>query len=164
MQKLYWNSAAFKDSTNFEHIKTHYYWSHIAVSRLLHVHLLVDYWRNVSQVNPTRIVPVGPIPHILPLWGGRRCQWKFCICISIWCISLNWIHVPIVPINHLMRGCRCCVVQQRGRWWWNAGGNVVLGFDVTRRVEVRRRQWFWRCGKQERGDGTTITWVSTDYN
>ena len=42
MQKLYWNNAAFKDSTNFEHIKTHYYWSHHAVSHLLHVHLLVD--------------------------------------------------------------------------------------------------------------------------
>ncbi|KDR80201.1 hypothetical protein GALMADRAFT_62390 [Galerina marginata CBS 339.88] len=48
MQKLYWNSSAFKDSTNFEHIKTHYYWSHISI-------------------NPTRIVPVGPIPNILPL-------------------------------------------------------------------------------------------------
>ena len=32
MQKLYWNNDAFKDSTNFEHIKTHYYWSHIGVS------------------------------------------------------------------------------------------------------------------------------------
>jgi glutathionyl-hydroquinone reductase len=32
MQKLYWNSDAFKDSTNFEHIKTHYYWSHTSVS------------------------------------------------------------------------------------------------------------------------------------
>jgi putative glutathione S-transferase len=48
MQKLYWNSPAFKDSTNFEHIKTHYYWSH-------------------PTINPTRIVPVGPIPNILPL-------------------------------------------------------------------------------------------------
>jgi len=48
MQKLYWNSPAFKDSTNFEHIKTHYYWSH-------------------PSINPTRIVPVGPIPNVLPL-------------------------------------------------------------------------------------------------
>ena len=32
MQKLYWNNDAFKDSTNFEHIKTHYFWSHIIVS------------------------------------------------------------------------------------------------------------------------------------
>jgi putative glutathione S-transferase len=45
MKKLYWNTSAFKVSTNFEHIKTHYYWSH-------------------PQVNPTRIVPVGPIPNI----------------------------------------------------------------------------------------------------
>ncbi|KAF7972886.1 hypothetical protein HWV62_16680 [Athelia sp. TMB] len=45
MKKLYWNNPAFKDSTNFEHIKTHYYWSH-------------------PQINPTRIVPSGPIPVI----------------------------------------------------------------------------------------------------
>ncbi|TFK32335.1 glutathione S-transferase [Crucibulum laeve] len=48
MQKLYWNSDAFKSSTNFEHIKTHYYWSH-------------------ASINPTRVVPVGPIPNIKPL-------------------------------------------------------------------------------------------------
>lgn len=48
MKKLYWNIPTFKVSTNFEHIKTHYYWSH-------------------SSINPTRIVPVGPIPDIEPL-------------------------------------------------------------------------------------------------
>ncbi|PPQ67223.1 hypothetical protein CVT26_007296 [Gymnopilus dilepis] len=48
MRKLYWNNAAFKDTTDFDHIKTNYYWSH-------------------ANINPTRIVPVGPIPHILPL-------------------------------------------------------------------------------------------------
>ncbi|KDQ50360.1 hypothetical protein JAAARDRAFT_142100 [Jaapia argillacea MUCL 33604] len=48
MKKLYWTNHAFKDSTNFDHIKTHYYWSH-------------------PQVNPTRIVPVGPIPNVEPL-------------------------------------------------------------------------------------------------
>nr|GAT46139.1 glutathione S-transferase [Mycena chlorophos] len=48
MKQLYWKNAAFKDSTNFEHIKTHYYWSH-------------------SQINGTRIVPFGPIPVIQPL-------------------------------------------------------------------------------------------------
>ncbi|THV04732.1 glutathione S-transferase [Dendrothele bispora CBS 962.96] len=47
-KKLYWNSDAFKSSTNFDHIKTHYYWSH-------------------PHLNPTRNVPVGPIPHIQPL-------------------------------------------------------------------------------------------------
>ncbi|KAG6889132.1 hypothetical protein C0995_003492 [Termitomyces sp. Mi166 len=31
MQKLYWNNSAFQSSTNFEHIKTHYYWSHTQV-------------------------------------------------------------------------------------------------------------------------------------
>ncbi|KAJ7929111.1 glutathione S-transferase [Mycena leptocephala] len=48
MKALYWKSPAFKDSTNFDHIKTHYYWSH-------------------PQINATRIVPVGPIPNIEPL-------------------------------------------------------------------------------------------------
>jgi len=48
MKKLYWTSEAFKDSTNFDHIKTHYYWSH-------------------PHINPTRVVPVGPIPTIQEL-------------------------------------------------------------------------------------------------
>lgn len=48
LRQLYWNSPAFKDTTNFQHIKEHYFWSH-------------------TQINPTRIVPVGPIPNILPL-------------------------------------------------------------------------------------------------
>ncbi|KAF9528020.1 glutathione S-transferase [Crepidotus variabilis] len=47
-RKLYWTNSAFKDSTNFDHIKTHYYWSH-------------------TSINPTRIVPVGPEPNIRPL-------------------------------------------------------------------------------------------------
>lgn len=33
MRKLYWNNDAFKSSTDFDHIKTHYYWSHTQVSR-----------------------------------------------------------------------------------------------------------------------------------
>ncbi|KAF9016168.1 glutathione S-transferase [Hymenopellis radicata] len=48
MKNLYWNNDAFKSSTNFKHIKTHYYWSH-------------------QMINGTRIVPVGPIPDIEPL-------------------------------------------------------------------------------------------------
>ncbi|KAJ3011912.1 hypothetical protein NUW54_g2027 [Trametes sanguinea] len=48
MRKLYWNNPAFSTTANFEHIKTHYYWSH-------------------PHINPHRIVPVGPIPNILPL-------------------------------------------------------------------------------------------------
>jgi len=48
MQKLYWNNEAFRSSTNFDHIKTHYYWSH-------------------PFINPTRIIPEGPIPNIKPL-------------------------------------------------------------------------------------------------
>ncbi|KAF9051453.1 glutathione S-transferase [Panaeolus papilionaceus] len=34
MQKLYWKNPAFKDTTNFDHIKTHYYWSQKMVSEL----------------------------------------------------------------------------------------------------------------------------------
>lgn len=48
MQNLYWNYPAFKDTTNFEHIKVHYYWSH-------------------SHINPTRVVPLGPVPNVRPL-------------------------------------------------------------------------------------------------
>ncbi|KAH9852336.1 glutathione S-transferase [Lenzites betulinus] len=48
LRKLYWNNAAFSETCNFDHIKTHYYWSH-------------------PSINPHRVVPVGPIPHILPL-------------------------------------------------------------------------------------------------
>lgn len=45
LQNLYWNYPAFKDTTDFEHIKTHYYWSH-------------------PHINPTRVIPLGPIPNI----------------------------------------------------------------------------------------------------
>jgi len=48
MQKLYWKNDAFMLSTDFDHIKTHYYWSH-------------------PSINPTRVVPVGPVPHVRPL-------------------------------------------------------------------------------------------------
>ncbi|KZT69209.1 glutathione S-transferase [Daedalea quercina L-15889] len=48
LRKLYWTVPAFKETCNFEHIKTHYYWSH-------------------PTVNPHRIIPVGPVPDILPL-------------------------------------------------------------------------------------------------
>ncbi|KAH9932939.1 glutathione S-transferase [Fomitopsis serialis] len=48
LRKLYWNFPAFKETCNFEHIKTHYYWSH-------------------PMINPHRVIPVGPIPDILPL-------------------------------------------------------------------------------------------------
>ncbi|KII86171.1 hypothetical protein PLICRDRAFT_43753 [Plicaturopsis crispa FD-325 SS-3] len=48
LKKLYWNVPAFRESTDFGHIKTGYYWSQV-------------------NINPTRIVPVGPIPNIEPL-------------------------------------------------------------------------------------------------
>jgi glutathionyl-hydroquinone reductase len=48
LRNLYWNVPAFKDTTQFEHIKCHYTKSH-------------------SQINPHGITPLGPLPHILPL-------------------------------------------------------------------------------------------------
>jgi len=48
LRKLYWNSDAFKSSTDFDHIKTHYYWSQ-------------------TLVNSKRIIAVGPNPSIKPL-------------------------------------------------------------------------------------------------
>ncbi|PSR79325.1 glutathione S-transferase [Coniella lustricola] len=48
MRNLYWNHPAFKDTTNFLHIKNHYTRSH-------------------TQINPLSITPVGPLPDILPL-------------------------------------------------------------------------------------------------
>lgn len=48
MRNLYWNHPAFKNTTDFDHIKRNYYESH-------------------TQVNPTRIIPRGPVPNIEPL-------------------------------------------------------------------------------------------------
>ncbi|GAA5826930.1 hypothetical protein JCM3770_006309 [Rhodotorula araucariae] len=48
LKNLYWNFPAFKETTNFEHIKYHYTKSH-------------------PQINPTRITAVGPKPDIEPL-------------------------------------------------------------------------------------------------
>ncbi|KAI0520778.1 glutathione S-transferase [Xylaria bambusicola] len=56
MRNLYWThpSSAFKDTTNFLHIKNHYTKSH-------------------TQINPFSICPVGPLPDILPLEEEVRC-------------------------------------------------------------------------------------------
>lgn len=47
LRKLYWKNTAFSESTNFEHIKHGYY--------------------AITKVNPTGVVPVGPVPDIRPL-------------------------------------------------------------------------------------------------
>ncbi|EIN11554.1 hypothetical protein PUNSTDRAFT_62356 [Punctularia strigosozonata HHB-11173 SS5] len=47
VRNLYWNYPAFKDTTNFDHIKGGYY--------------------ALKKVNPTGVIPRGPVPHILPL-------------------------------------------------------------------------------------------------
>ncbi|SCU98554.1 LADA_0H13850g1_1 [Lachancea dasiensis] len=48
LRNLYWNIPAFRDTTNFDHIKLHYTRSH-------------------PRVNPLGITPLGPVPAILPL-------------------------------------------------------------------------------------------------
>jgi len=48
LRNLYWNVAAFRETTNFLHIKNHYTKSH-------------------AQINQYHITPVGPLPDILPL-------------------------------------------------------------------------------------------------
>ncbi|GBE83971.1 Glutathione S-transferase omega-like 2 [Sparassis crispa] len=48
LRKLYWTNPAFSSTCRFDHIKTLYYWSQV-------------------NVNPHRIVPVGPVPDIVPL-------------------------------------------------------------------------------------------------
>ena len=46
LRHLYWDFPAFKDTTEFEHIKKHYTKSH-------------------GQINQFQITPVGPLPNIL---------------------------------------------------------------------------------------------------
>ncbi|CCH45704.1 Glutathione S-transferase omega-like 2 [Wickerhamomyces ciferrii] len=48
VRDLYWNNEEIKNTVNFDHIKFHYTKSHIGI-------------------NPHKITPLGPIPHILPL-------------------------------------------------------------------------------------------------
>ncbi|KAF7125283.1 hypothetical protein CNMCM5793_001461 [Aspergillus hiratsukae] len=47
VRRLYWNIPAFRETTDFEHIKKHYTKSH-------------------KQINQFAITPVGPVPDILP--------------------------------------------------------------------------------------------------
>lgn len=47
LRRLYWDVPAFRETTQFEHIRKHYTKSH-------------------PQINPFGITPVGPLPDILP--------------------------------------------------------------------------------------------------
>ncbi|BEI81278.1 hypothetical protein CcaverHIS002_0204380 [Cutaneotrichosporon cavernicola] len=54
VRNLYWNYPAFKETTHFDHIRSHYFFSH-------------------KQINPFRIVPYGPNVNIEPLDSdGKR--------------------------------------------------------------------------------------------
>lgn len=48
LRNLYWNYPAFKETTNFNHIKWHYTRSH-------------------GKINPLGLTPLGPSPCVLPL-------------------------------------------------------------------------------------------------
>ncbi|CZR49841.1 uncharacterized protein FPRO_16049 [Fusarium proliferatum ET1] len=48
LRNLYWNHQAFRETTEFDHIKWHYTKSH-------------------THINPFSIAPLGPIPHILSI-------------------------------------------------------------------------------------------------
>ncbi|KZV89713.1 glutathione S-transferase [Exidia glandulosa HHB12029] len=48
LRNLYWKNPSFKESTDFPHIQH-------------------GYWNGMKQLNPSGIVPVGPIPLIQPL-------------------------------------------------------------------------------------------------
>lgn len=66
LRKLYWNNDAFKSTTDFQHIKVHYYWSQDSVR--VHIFLTCGVMSLIpAQINPTRVVPVGPMPDIEPL-------------------------------------------------------------------------------------------------
>ncbi|KAE9378947.1 hypothetical protein N431DRAFT_396850 [Stipitochalara longipes BDJ] len=58
LQHLYWDIPAFKDTTNFEHIKKHYF-------------------KSLTPVNPDGIVPLGPLPDILEKSLDARAERKF---------------------------------------------------------------------------------------
>lgn len=53
LRNLYWNYPAFKDTTNFEHIKLHYTRSH-------------------TRINPLGITSLGPMPAIKPLQRNSK--------------------------------------------------------------------------------------------
>jgi putative glutathione S-transferase len=53
MRELYWNVPAFRETTNFEHIKRHYF-------------------ESLTLLNPSGIVPGGPVPDVMPLDGEEE--------------------------------------------------------------------------------------------
>lgn len=69
MQNLYWNHPAFKNTTNFDHMKmgckfrVSYF---ISSGDLMLITRALDYWSQ-PHMNPTRVVPLGPVPNIRPL-------------------------------------------------------------------------------------------------
>lgn len=65
LRKLYWNNSAFSETCRFDHIKSSYYAQKNVRSRFIDA--ARDGMLTIFQVNPTLVVPLGPIPNILPL-------------------------------------------------------------------------------------------------
>lgn len=66
VRNLYWGNAAFKETTQFEHIKKHYTKSHKQINPFVSdsaPKLNVKPWTNDHLQS---ITPVGPVPDILP--------------------------------------------------------------------------------------------------
>ncbi|TFY82458.1 hypothetical protein EWM64_g1563 [Hericium alpestre] len=67
LRRLYWHQDAFQSTTDFQHIKSGYYWSE-SIARLVPVYgPEPGQTDSYAAQNPTRIVPIGPVPHIEPL-------------------------------------------------------------------------------------------------
>ena len=101
MRELYWNNNAFKDSTNFEHIKTHYYWSHVTVSSnssdsLALDGLLVHLW---LRSTPRR----SSLADLFPTLGHYKNKNKFAS--SLWVSVKHWkdfeINVQVIDSTFL---------------------------------------------------------------
>jgi putative glutathione S-transferase len=58
VRQLYWNIPAFKDNTSFAHI-------------------IKGYYSALTHMNPTKVVPVGPLPYIMPLDVQRQRRSRF---------------------------------------------------------------------------------------
>lgn len=65
LRNLYWNSPAFKDTTQFEHIKKHYTKSHKQINPFVSFPHLFGLENSTNYVLQS-ITPVGPVPDILP--------------------------------------------------------------------------------------------------
>ena len=62
LKNLYWNYPAFKDTTNFERE-----YIHVGAGQGLMSDIKEHYYYSHSNINPTRVVPLGPKENVEPL-------------------------------------------------------------------------------------------------